>query len=279
MGFVKLPDDLDDWAWFGDNNALSVYIRFRFEAKYKDTDVGNVHLKRGQLITTIPKIAEKNSITIQQARTAIERLKSTGKITVKSIPKFSIITLIDYDPENENNSQNNSQTTDKQQTGNSQITDKQQTNNSPSLLTTNSKQANSKQACARTREEPAEKPRAVERPKPEKRKFAEFVSLTNDEYSSLVAKLGEQGAKRCIEILDNYKGANGKKYASDYRAILNWVVTRYNEEQAKLNQQAQGKPSGTFNTGNPFTDLLRELDEQEAKEIDVPGYSTDYGNS
>lgn len=65
-------------------------------------------------------------------------------------------------------------------------------------------------------------------------KYAEFVSLTNDEYSSLVAKLGnEDGVKRCIEILDNYKGANGKKYKSDYRAILNWVIDRHEAELPK----------------------------------------------
>ena len=68
--------------------------------------------------------------------------------------------------------------------------------------------------------------------------------MTNDEYSSLVAKLGESGAKRCVEILDNYKGANGKKYDSDYRAILNWVVARY---------QSESKVSGT---ANPFKAIL-----------------------
>jgi hypothetical protein len=88
-------------------------------------------------------------------------------------------------------------------------------------------------------------------PKPEKIKYADFVSLTNDEYSSLVAKLGEDGAKRCIEILDNYKGATGKKYKSDYRAILNWVVQRYEEEQSK---KQQDKPK----TNNPFLDLAKE---------------------
>lgn len=70
-------------------------------------------------------------------------------------------------------------------------------------------------------------------PKPEKVQFAEFVSMTNDEYTSLVAKVGEQGAKRCIEILDNYKGSSGKKYSSDYRAILNWTIARYEEELHK----------------------------------------------
>ena len=43
-----------------------------------------------------------------------------------------------------------------------------------------------------------------QKPKPEKIKYADFVSLTNAEYKALVAKLGEEGTKRCIEILDNY---------------------------------------------------------------------------
>ena len=71
------------------------------------------------------------------------------------------------------------------------------------------------------------------KPKIDKTMFAEFVSMTNDEYTSLVAKVGEQGTKRCIEILDNYKGASGKKYSSDYRAILNWVISRYEEKRNK----------------------------------------------
>jgi len=87
--------------------------------------------------------------------------------------------------------------------------------------------------------------------KPEKIKYADFVSLTNDEYSSLVAKLGEEGARRCIEILDNYKGATGKKYKSDYRAILNWVVQRYEEEQYK---KQRDKPKSS----NPFLELMKE---------------------
>ena len=67
---------------------------------------------------------------------------------------------------------------------------------------------------------------------PLKKNYADFVSLTNDEYSSLVAKLGSEArVKRCIEILDNYKGANGKRYKSDYRAILNWVVDRLLKEE------------------------------------------------
>jgi len=74
-------------------------------------------------------------------------------------------------------------------------------------------------------------------------KVAEFVSMTNDEYSSLVAKLGESGAERCIEILDNYKGSKGKTYKSDYRAILSWVVGEYEKQAATARER---KPSNFY---------------------------------
>lgn len=93
------------------------------------------------------------------------------------------------------------------------------------------------------------------KPKIEKNQFAEFVSMTNDEYTSLVAKVGEQGAKRCIEILDNYKGASGKTYESDYRAILNWVIERYEQERAKSPQAASNNCSEPVSK-NPFVNAV-----------------------
>ena len=71
---------------------------------------------------------------------------------------------------------------------------------------------------------------------PEKVPFAEFVTMTNDEYLSLIEKYGESDTKRLIEILDNYKGSSGKKYKSDYRAILAWVYAKLEEEKAKKPQ-------------------------------------------
>lgn len=91
--------------------------------------------------------------------------------------------------------------------------------------------------------------------KPPKEKYAEFVSMTNDEYASLVAKVGEQGTKRCIEILDNYMGSSGKTYKSDYRAILNWVLERYDQEQNK---------GGNFN-GNGCDKNVDTTDNEHSK--------------
>ena len=99
--------------------------------------------------------------------------------------------------------------------------------------------------------------------KEEKIHFAEFVSMTNAEYEKLVSTYGKDFADQCIVVLDNYKGANGKKYASDYRAILNWVVTKVEEEKKKVtpkskldgflklyNKEVQNEQSGSDTNNN-----------------------------
>lgn len=70
--------------------------------------------------------------------------------------------------------------------------------------------------------------------KKSKYKYAEFVSMTEEEYQKLLDKHGEFLTKRMIQVLDNYKGAKGKTYKSDYRAILNWV-------EGKVLQEYPGK--------------------------------------
>lgn len=92
--------------------------------------------------------------------------------------------------------------------------------------------------------------------KAKKYKYAEFVTLTRDEYAKLCAQYSEEGAKRMIEILDNYKGSKGKKYRSDYRTILNWVVDRYNEEIQRNGKAISGKTSSDTGKTGSYRDTL-----------------------
>lgn len=73
--------------------------------------------------------------------------------------------------------------------------------------------------------------------KKQKVKFAEYVSMEQKEYDALVDRLGEQFTRKCIEKLDNYKGASKKKYASDYRAILSWVVEEIEKKYPNLKKK------------------------------------------
>jgi len=80
-------------------------------------------------------------------------------------------------------------------------------------------------------EEEQEQKEEEEQEQSDKVKFADSVYLSNDEYSKLVEKLTEPRAKKAIEILDNYKGSSGKKYKSDYKAILNWVINELEKRE------------------------------------------------
>jgi hypothetical protein len=67
---------------------------------------------------------------------------------------------------------------------------------------------------------------------PSKTQYAEAVSMTNDEHKSLMEKLcNEKAVSWCIDKLNNYKLSSGKKYKSDYRAILNWVIDEYQKKE------------------------------------------------
>lgn len=69
----------------------------------------------------------------------------------------------------------------------------------------------------------------------EKISYAENVKMTKEQYQKLKERLNgnDIAVRKCIEILDNYKGAKGAKYKDDYRAILSWVIEKYEKEYGK----------------------------------------------
>ena len=110
-GFVKLPRKLLNWGWHYDPNTLALYIILLLKAQWGDFCYKNVELKRGQLVTTVAELCQESGLSTRQTRTALDRMKSTGKITIRTTSRFSIITLLEYDCELENNQQSNSQIT------------------------------------------------------------------------------------------------------------------------------------------------------------------------
>lgn len=78
----------------------------------------------------------------------------------------------------------------------------------------------------------------VQKAKAEKKKkyqYADYVSMTQEEYAKLCEKYGEDETKGMIDLLSNYIGSKGcySKYKSHYRAILSWVADAYYERQQR----------------------------------------------
>lgn len=70
--------------------------------------------------------------------------------------------------------------------------------------------------------------------KVQKRMFGELqnVMFTDDEEMKLRDRLGVN-FDRAVSILSSYKASSGKRYKSDYAAMLNWVIGRVEEETKK----------------------------------------------
>ena len=225
-GYVKIHRKLIRWGWYKNSVIKDTFLHCIFMANFTDQPFEGMIIKKGQFVTSYENLADDLGFTVQKIRTAIKKLKSTGEITTQSTNKFTIITVVkweDYQMDIQNvTNELTSISTFNQQTTNNQLTIKQQTTNNKLRMNKNDK--NDKKCVWDTH---------TDEKQSEKIPFAEFVKMTNAEYDALIQKFGESDTKRMIEILDNHKGANGKEYESDYRAILSWVTDRLNKEKAK----------------------------------------------
>jgi biotin operon repressor len=121
-GFIKIYRNLLDWEWWGDHNTTRLFLYCLLAANWKDKSWQGHRIKRGQFVTSLPKLAKKTGLSREQVRTALKHLILTGNLTDKTYSKFRIITVKNYDAYQDDNRQDNSQVTVKQQASNSQVT-------------------------------------------------------------------------------------------------------------------------------------------------------------
>lgn len=84
-----------------------------------------------------------------------------------------------------------------------------------------------------------EKRREVKLKEEKKREVAPAVFMTEKELLKLMGLYGEEITAKCIDKLSHYKKSSGKKYDSDYDAILSWVLERVSGTDKETLQQKQ----------------------------------------
>ena len=96
-GWVKLFRSLPDWEWWGDKNTVIMFIYLLVTANHEDRKWRGEIIPRGSLITGRKQLADGARLTEREARTALEHLKKTQNVTIKTTSNFSIITICNYD--------------------------------------------------------------------------------------------------------------------------------------------------------------------------------------
>ena len=128
--FIKLYRSLLDWEWWDDKNVTRLFLTILLSANWQTKKWHGTTIEKGSVFTSIEHLSKKSGLTMQQTRTALNKLKSTGEITIKSTNKGTLVTVENWGkyqfmPEEITN-ESTSNPTNNQQTDNKQITNDQQ---------------------------------------------------------------------------------------------------------------------------------------------------------
>lgn len=96
-GWVKLHRKMLLWEWAKSPNTLALFVHLLLTANWTDTEYKGVPLKRGQVITSLPKLAAETGLTIRQTRSSLKHLQMTGEVTDSSSPRGRIITVVSFE--------------------------------------------------------------------------------------------------------------------------------------------------------------------------------------
>ena len=118
--FIKLDRDILNWRWAQDPNTFNIFVHLLLLANWKEHEFEGVTIHPGDVVTSYPKLAQQSGLTVQNVRTAIKHLKSTGEITATTYPKFTVISIPNYAFYQTGNRQANRQLTGNQQAPNRQ---------------------------------------------------------------------------------------------------------------------------------------------------------------
>lgn len=230
QGWIKLHRKLlDNPVVCKDGDHIAVWIYLLLNATHQEYPAlfggKKITLLPGQLITGRKSISDKLSINESKVQRILKTLENEQQIEQQTNNKHRLITILRWDYYQEDEQQN------EHQVNNERTTTEQQVNTNKNVKNIRTKEVINKY------------------------NYAEFVTLTDEEYQKLVERFGEENTLRMIDVLDNYKGATGKKYKSDYRAILGWVSEKVLEgDKRAINRNRNATSKGTAGKekeGNP----------------------------
>lgn len=96
MPYIKLDRKIVDWEWYQNSNTCRVFLHLLLKANYADKRFEGIVVHRGELVTSYASLAEELELSVRNVRTAITHLKSTGEVTSRIYPKFSVISITNY---------------------------------------------------------------------------------------------------------------------------------------------------------------------------------------
>lgn len=95
--FIKIDRNILRWKWYSDRNTLVLFLHFLLKANFTDAAFNGKKIKRGQFIFSRRKLCEELGMGETELRTAMSHLEETGEIKIQGFPRYTLITVLNYD--------------------------------------------------------------------------------------------------------------------------------------------------------------------------------------
>ena len=141
MGHIKIDRRILEWEWYKDLNTCRLFFHLLLRANWKDGRFQGMEIPRGSLVTSYNNLAAETGLSVKNVRTALKHLETTGEVAVNRHPKFSVVTVNNYNLYQSDGTINGSQVADNRQATGKQVAtieevkkvrSKESNNNTPS---------------------------------------------------------------------------------------------------------------------------------------------------
>lgn len=92
-GWIKSYRSILEWEWWGDHNTTILWIYILHAVNYETRYWRGIKIDPGELITSIASLAAKTRLSQRSIRTSLDKLQTTGELTIKTTNKYTLVTV------------------------------------------------------------------------------------------------------------------------------------------------------------------------------------------
>lgn len=261
-GFVAFPRGLTEWEWYTEPNTARLFFHLLLTANWQEKQWQGITIHPGELVTGQSQLAKQLGLTVMQVRTALEHLKTTGYITVRTGQKYSVVSIKNYTSIVGGNRQDNRLVTGRQQADNNNLT----------IITNQQANKSSSAPAQETRTRTTTQPLAME--------FERGIGRLNEKGRAELAEYADRlGNELVSAVIGRCADLGGRSWAYVRKALQEAEAGGYRsvEDYRKAHPAGSGRnqlvsrpgPGGSSFLATPIEQSLKRLKKSTAKE-DTP---------
>jgi hypothetical protein len=274
--FIKLNRKIKNWRWFSDVNTAHFFIYCLLSANWKERCFKETKVERGQFVRTYKNMSAESGLSVQNIRTAIKHLISTGEITVSLTGKGRgatlVITVVKYEEYQQANMKNNT-------LPNNQLTTNQHKSNNQSTQIEEDKNIRSKEVKKKDLLNISDDifNRPSDTDKKHESLYQEYLDLWNSLKSYGIAPLraiSEQRAKllkprlemygkdsfaECIEQIKQSDFLQGKHGGKPWTITFDWMIKPSNYPKVLEGNYRNKNDSSGSNQQGYLSDIMQMI--------------------